>query len=134
MKLIKYLMPFSLLLLVGISACTETETDEPQQEEFKPELLIGEWTIKSVYKSNGDKINSVSDGSFNFGDDNTVTINLAGFPGIDNGVPMAYELKERTVANVGEFKLNFDIVSLGDANLIMKSDIRGMKLEFELEK
>ena len=134
MKLIKYLMPLSLLLLIGISACTDNETEEPQQAEFKPDLLIGEWTIKSVYKSNGDKINSVSDGSFEFNDDKTVTINLAGFPGIDNGVPMSYDLEDKTVSNVGDFKLNFDIVSLSDSGLMMKSDIRGMKLEFELEK
>lgn len=133
MKFIKYLIPI-FLLAIGVSACTENTTDEPEQEEFKPDLLIGEWTIKAVYKSNGDKINSVSDGSFEFGDDKTVTINLAGFPGIDNGVPMSYELDEKTVSNVGEFKLNFDIESLTNTKLTMKSDIRGMKLEFELEK
>jgi hypothetical protein len=133
MKFIKYLIPV-FLLIIGISACTENAPEEPEQEAFKPDLLIGEWTIKAVYKSNGDKINSVSDGSFEFGDDKMVTINLAGFPGIDNGVPMSYELNEKTISNVGEFKLNFDVVSLTNTKLTMKSDIRGMKLAFELEK
>lgn len=133
MKFIKYLIPV-FLLTIGISACTDNTADEPKQEAFKPDLLIGEWIIKAVYKSNGNKINSVSDGSFEFSDDKMVTINLAGFPGIDNGVPMSYELNEKTISNVGEFKLNFDVVSLTNTKLTMKSDIRGMKLEFELEK
>ena len=122
-----------LIMAFGIAACTENAPEAPEQLPFQPELLIGEWTITAVYKSNGDKINSVSDGSFDFQEE-TVTINLAGFPGIENGVPMDYSLKDKTVSEVGEFKIDFEITTLRDSNLVMNSDIRGMKLEFELEK
>lgn len=133
MKIFNALTLLLLLLGLTITACKE-EAPTTQEEESTIDLtsLTGEWIIETVEKE-GETVNSLNGGVFNFVDDKTLVVG-ANLPGVSIDEPTAYELDGESIKNVGSMKLNFDIKSLDAKKMVLSSRIQGLEFSFKLNR
>lgn len=123
-----------LLLLIGLTITACKEESSTVQEESAVDLtsLTGEWIIETVEKE-GETVNSLNGGIFNFVDDKTLILG-ANLPGVSIDEPTSYELDEESIKNVGSMNLSFDIKSLDAEKMVLSSRIQGIEFNFNFNR
>lgn len=115
---------FFFLLIPGVFSCKK-ETDPT------PDLVRGRWEIREAYR-NGKPTESLADLFFEFRKEGKMATNL---PVTEVPMEASYEVKKGKIEQAqGDINLVYEIESLTDSSMVLKTNFKGFDFRFVLGK
>ncbi|MBK6947783.1 MAG: hypothetical protein IPH16_06700 [Haliscomenobacter sp.] len=115
-----------LLLLIPWSFSSCKKEIDPT-----PQLVLGHWEIQEAYR-NGKPTESLADLFFEFKEEGKMATNL---PVTEVPMEASYEVKKGKIEQAqGDITLVYQIESLTDSSMVLKTNFRGFDFRFVLGK